>query len=230
MSGWLDELPWPTGEFLRLAGESGDSDSKGIDEPSLIKAGDLPQDGLAAVYDPAAASSLDSSSWGAEADTLTWERWQQYAAQRGRAMSTFGDIFDFMTELGLLERLESDDGVQWCAPAHLPLAKDVLNLGPEQADERARGRRIFELLPIQLKIISWLRNQRSANAVLRTEVSIASLAQELDLDHAVVRHALRGLAVIAPAVQLSSDPEIIEVSDTLTIVVDWEHFDATTLI
>jgi hypothetical protein len=48
----------------------------------------------------------DTGWRGREASIAVWEHWKACAAARGWPMRTCGDIVDFMTELGVLERVE----------------------------------------------------------------------------------------------------------------------------
>jgi uncharacterized protein DUF6042 len=224
MSGWLEVLPEPGRWFLDIAGETGeDGHPQGIDERSLIQDGELPQAGFAAVYDPTTDSSL--KPWEIEVLMLSWTPWQQLAAEHDHAMSTYADIVSFMTELGLLKRVEDGDDVRWYPPEHLPLAEDILNLTQEHLDRRTTGRRLDEIWLLQLKLLYWLNSKRSDDPVLRVKVSIASLAAELDLDTTVARRTLGYAARDLPEVELSQDPTRAGLNDPLAILVDLQRLD-----
>jgi hypothetical protein len=89
-----------------------------IDEASLIRDGILPPDGLNAVYEPAEDTCVHEP----EVCVALWDQWKKHAEDRGRPMRTYGDMIDFMAELGILERVRES----WQLAPRLPDPKTVL--------------------------------------------------------------------------------------------------------
>jgi hypothetical protein len=159
-----------------------------------------------------------------------WERWQRYAAERGRVMLSCRHIIEFMTELGVFERREHEGVVRWFIPAVLPLVEDVLELTAEQRAFESERRWHEQFSHAHSAIIRWLCLQRTVDPFLRVETSIASLAATLDLDLEDTRHGLGLIANSAADIGLGRDPERAQLDDTFTITVDWRCLENERLI
>lgn len=154
-----------------------------------------------------------------------WQEWQRYAAQRGRPMSSCRHVIELMTELGIFERREGNGVVRWVIASPLPLVEDVLDLTAEQLAVENEHRWRDQVSDAHKAIIYWLYHQRTNDPLLRVEVTIASLASELDLDAENVCNALRVISEGANDILLSNHRGHAGLDDTFTITVDWRRFD-----
>lgn len=115
--------------------------------------------------------------------------------------------------------------MRWIIPSPLPLVEDALDLTAEQRAVENKHRWRDQVSDAHKAIIYWLYHQRTNDPLLRVDVTIASLASQLDLNAENIRHALRIISEGAADMALSRNPRRANPDDTFTITVDWRRFD-----
>lgn len=159
-----------------------------------------------------------------EDEPRRWEEWQGYAKARGLPMTTYRHIFEFMLELGLIERREDPSGVIWLNASPLKQVDEVLTLPPERQARLAERRWRERFIEKQRQIIDWLQQLRTPDAEsFEFETSIEALAEQVGLDSEDTRHALALL--LNEDVQCDVDPETAAADAPLRITIDWQLFE-----
>lgn len=159
-----------------------------------------------------------------EDEPRRWEEWQGYAKARGLPMTTYRHIFEFMLELGLIERREDPSGVIWLNASPLQQVDEVLPLPPERQARLAKRRWRERFIEKEHQIIDWMRQLRAPDAEsFEFETSIKDLAEQVGLDSEDTRHALALL--LAEDIQCDVDPETAALDAPLRITIDWQLFE-----
>ena len=227
-TGWILVLPNHAARiymtfFLVLADQGfplpGDLDDPDANEwVRLLAPGglDQPYDPSADPYPEDGASNLD--------EPARWEEWQSYAKARGLPMATYRHIFEFMLELGLIERREDADGVFWLNGSSLPQVDEVLQLPPDRQARLAERRWRERFYEQKHQITDWMRGLRTPDAErLEFQISIQALAERVGLDPEDARHALALL--VDEDIECDVDPETTAMDAPLRITIDWQLFE-----
>jgi Family of unknown function (DUF6042) len=234
VTGWARYLPEPGLDIFgltRLVQQYEDEPVPvELDERSLVFGFEM--DGyemhgsLDTVYDPTVGRDLNEHYiW-----IPRWQEWQKYASKRVHAMTSYRDIVEFMADIGVLERQQGNTVSPWVTPRLLPLVEDVFELTREERTFESERRWDASFSETYSAIIRWLCDQRTDGQFLRVQVSIASLASELDLEAEDIRHALGRSANTAGDIGFGRDPERVDLDEMFKITVDWRCFDNERLI
>lgn len=226
-TGWLRVLPpAATRVYVAIqliALESGRLPEGDLDDPSSFWVTVVATDGLDAPYNPASDVETPQEL---ERCLNHWQEWQGYAAGRGRSMSSYRDVIEFLMELGIIERLEGAGEVRWRVSEELPYAEDVLPLTAERIQELLELRWRESFREAARAIVGWLGEKRVAGATHGEVItSIRSLAEELKLDPEDARHGLTVVVTGEGDITASCDPERAEETDAFVIKIDWKLFE-----
>lgn len=226
-TGWLLVLPTHVTRiymtFFLAHVDQGFPAPGDLDDPEAAEwVGVLAPGGLDQAYRPGADPYSEDTAF--DDEPQRWEEWQDYARARGLPMETYRHIFEFMLELGLIERREDAGGVIWLNASPLQQVDEVLPLPPERQALLAENRWRERFREQGQQIIDWMRQPRTPEAEsFEFEVSIKALAEQLGLDPEDTRHALALLP--GEDIQCDVDPETAPIDAPLRITIDWPLFE-----
>jgi hypothetical protein len=167
-------------------------------------------------------ASLDESR---QRDHRQWTRLAAAAGALGMAMSTPRDTIEFMRHIGLIERIDQDDGdVAWRCVYPIPLAEEILDVREELRLLAARRRWDMDVYRIQEQILTWLWEGSSDAPYTTIQISMAEIARAIETQVDDVRYGLMGL-VREGDVLVDPGAEAARPDRPLTITVDWEQLE-----
>jgi hypothetical protein len=227
--GWLRILPAVASRvylntwFLHF--ETGSPLPGDLDDPEAADwIAALAPTGLDEPYDPARDPGLDDGWRSDEEELERWQELQRYASERDLPMTTSRHVIEFMLELGLIERRETDDGLAWVIASPLPNVEDVLNLSPERLEQEAKVRWELSFAEVERTIAAWIGELRTPGTKSHEfTTSIQAVAEELRLDPEDARHGLTIL--LSEDIRCDIDPETAAVDAPLRLTIDWKLFE-----
>jgi hypothetical protein len=180
--------------------------------------------GLDEPYDPARDPTLERDRDEEQKELKLWRELQGYARERGLPMTTSRHVVDFMLDLNLVERRETEIGITWTIVSPLPNVEDVLTLSPERQESESITRWRIGFSQIAETIAGWIRGLKTPGAETQEfTTSIRTLAEELCLDLEDARHGLTVL--LNDDIRCNVDPETAAIDTPLRLNVDWKLFE-----
>lgn len=239
-SGWDHVLPRQSFALTMLIGTASQPGCTGSLDDLLREIFAGRWDMIGGNLDGALTFSWPDAEWDHEEapegrEAYEANRWKAFGAMLSASgfpvPTTVRDLSELYLTWGLAGREETPEGTRWSMPAVLPLPVDLLTLDDELTEQLDRIRRGMRTGPLVNTLTTYLVDNLGEPQELLTSLDRLAAATGHDADD--VRLALAELVESGHAQvrrgQESADVERLEAHRRFRLVMDWDHFDATSV-